>query len=313
MRIESLKYFCEVARLGSYSQAARKLYISQQGLSKSIHTLEKKLGVQLFDRSGKRLHLTEAGQALVPLATTCIENYRALEITAQEYANILKPSKAVPLMTMPFITGGLFPLMRGLFEKNGLGDVILEERPLPDIIEKVVSPDGNEERVGLIVLAGKQLEALLQNEEISFVPLFNARLMLVGARALISPHKKSYSTQEIANMPVVYYSDSVLEEILGDLFSCHPLKRVIAHTSSPQLLNEYVQEGQAVTFTDTFTYYLSTQRNEFLCVVPIKDASSFSAGFIYSKKAKIPENTMLYIDRFKACLDKACESYFGKA
>ena len=79
MRIESLHYFLEVARIGSFSLAARQLYVSQQGLSKAVQSLEKELGTALFERTGKRIRLTEAGFDLVPLATACVEDYAALE------------------------------------------------------------------------------------------------------------------------------------------------------------------------------------------------------------------------------------------
>lgn len=64
-----IAYFLQVAESGSFSAAARKLYLSQPALSKQISQLERELHVQLFDRSGYRPVLTEAGAYLYREAT----------------------------------------------------------------------------------------------------------------------------------------------------------------------------------------------------------------------------------------------------
>ncbi|MDD3403509.1 MAG: LysR family transcriptional regulator [Hespellia sp.] len=60
-----LKYFSIVANMQSFTQAAKKLYISQSSLSQTIGHLEKELGYQLFDRHGKTIELNEAGKVFL--------------------------------------------------------------------------------------------------------------------------------------------------------------------------------------------------------------------------------------------------------
>jgi len=60
--------FIEVARAESFSQAAERLFLTQPAISKRVSNLEESLGVQLFDRVGRRVQLTEAGRALLPRA-----------------------------------------------------------------------------------------------------------------------------------------------------------------------------------------------------------------------------------------------------
>lgn len=55
-----------VAETRSFSRAAEKLYITQPAISKRISTLEFALDCQLFDRLGKNIQLTQAGEALIP-------------------------------------------------------------------------------------------------------------------------------------------------------------------------------------------------------------------------------------------------------
>lgn len=57
-----LLYFWMVAKEGSMAEAAKRLRVSQPTISTQIRTLEQTLDVQLFDRSGRRLVLTEVGQ-----------------------------------------------------------------------------------------------------------------------------------------------------------------------------------------------------------------------------------------------------------
>lgn len=62
MELLQLKYFKTVAEIGKISAAADALFISAPALSTSISRLEKELGVQLFDRSAKRIVLNQHGQ-----------------------------------------------------------------------------------------------------------------------------------------------------------------------------------------------------------------------------------------------------------
>jgi LysR family transcriptional activator of nhaA len=57
-----LHYFWTVVREGSIAAASRKLRLAQPTVSTQIKTLEQQLGVPLFDRSGRRLELTDAGR-----------------------------------------------------------------------------------------------------------------------------------------------------------------------------------------------------------------------------------------------------------
>lgn len=66
MDIQNIRAFLKVVETGSFSQAAKLLFITQPAISKRISTLELSLGSQLFDRLGKTVKLTQAGCALVP-------------------------------------------------------------------------------------------------------------------------------------------------------------------------------------------------------------------------------------------------------
>lgn len=65
MDISTMKAFVAVAELGSFSRASEQLFMTQPAVSKRIAALEDDLGVALFDRLGRGIQLTEAGQTFL--------------------------------------------------------------------------------------------------------------------------------------------------------------------------------------------------------------------------------------------------------
>ena len=68
MDLANLNAFIAVAEMGSFSQAAERLHLTQPAVSKRLASLESQLNVRLFDRLGREIGLTEAGRALLPRA-----------------------------------------------------------------------------------------------------------------------------------------------------------------------------------------------------------------------------------------------------
>lgn len=65
MELRHLRYFVAVAEAGAFSRAAGRLRITQPALWRQVHDLEVELGVRLFERAGRRIHLTSEGEGLV--------------------------------------------------------------------------------------------------------------------------------------------------------------------------------------------------------------------------------------------------------
>lgn len=62
MNLSQLYYFSKLSELEHFSKAAKELYITQPSLSHAIKSLETELGVQLFEREGRRMRLTPFGK-----------------------------------------------------------------------------------------------------------------------------------------------------------------------------------------------------------------------------------------------------------
>ena len=65
MDISALQAFIAVAEAGSFSRAAERIFLTQPAISKRIAALEQEIGARLFDRVGRKIHLTQAGESLL--------------------------------------------------------------------------------------------------------------------------------------------------------------------------------------------------------------------------------------------------------
>jgi DNA-binding transcriptional LysR family regulator len=79
MNIEYLKTFLEVVRLGSFSEVAKRLSVSQPAVSFQIQKLERDLGVRLIDRGQKTISLTGAGKRLLRFAEAVEKEHARLK------------------------------------------------------------------------------------------------------------------------------------------------------------------------------------------------------------------------------------------
>lgn len=73
MNLFHLRYFLKLAEEQHYTRAAEKLCITQPSLSNAIIQLEKELGVQLFEKEGRRIHLTELGKQFYKCVESSLE------------------------------------------------------------------------------------------------------------------------------------------------------------------------------------------------------------------------------------------------
>lgn len=85
MDLDWLKYFTAVVDSGSMRQAADRLFVSEAALSKSVAKLEKELGVSLFERKGRGLVLTEAGEHYYHGVSRILEEFYTLGREMKDY------------------------------------------------------------------------------------------------------------------------------------------------------------------------------------------------------------------------------------
>ena len=149
MEIRQLKYFLKVAETLNFSEASRKLYITQSTLSQQISHLEQEIGMPLFERNSHEVYLTEAGKEMLPFAQqavnsagACLDHMNDLKqmLTGElnigvtfSFSNIMAETliafmHAYPNVKLNIVYRSLPELMDGL-KKRDL-DLVLAFKPL---------------------------------------------------------------------------------------------------------------------------------------------------------------------------------------
>ncbi len=91
MVYQRIIYFLKAAEEGSFSKAAKQMYISSQALTKQIHLLEEELGGALFDRTPKGVVLTPLGQSAYQSFCKINQDLNVTVDTLKQQANQTKP------------------------------------------------------------------------------------------------------------------------------------------------------------------------------------------------------------------------------
>jgi DNA-binding transcriptional LysR family regulator len=92
-RLKQIRAFVATVKLGTLSRAAESLYLSQPSVSLQLQALERELGVELLQRSRRRINLTDAGEALYALARPLIEGWENIDRDFQSKIKGLQAGK----------------------------------------------------------------------------------------------------------------------------------------------------------------------------------------------------------------------------
>ncbi len=133
-----LIYFTSIVELGSFSEAALSLDISQSSVSKQIISLEDELGVRLFDRSFRKASLTPAGEHLYQDAILVLRQISHMKDVARELSS--EGKKHLLLMSLPVIGHFNFYIPIQRFESSHRDlDIALEELEEPEMYRRMNS------------------------------------------------------------------------------------------------------------------------------------------------------------------------------
>ena len=95
MEIRQLQYFVEICKTGSFTKAAENCFITAQGISTSLRSLEEELGTKLFKRSRKGVSPTTAGDMLLSEAILILSH---VDACTEYFARFRKGQTSVPVM-----------------------------------------------------------------------------------------------------------------------------------------------------------------------------------------------------------------------
>ena len=139
MRLRHINYFLAVAKHQSFTRAADALHVSQPALSQQVRQLEDSLGAKLFDRTGRTIRLTDAGEVYLLYARRALQDLDEGRRAIHDVADLSRG--ALRVAVMPTFTAYLVgPLVRAFHDKYP--NVTLTIRELPQDRMETLLLDG---------------------------------------------------------------------------------------------------------------------------------------------------------------------------
>jgi LysR family hydrogen peroxide-inducible transcriptional activator len=163
MEVHQLRYFCAVARHGTFTRASEVEHVAQPSLSQQILKLEAELGARLFDRLPRSAKLTVFGKAFLPKAERIL---RELEEARTELRNMSGNERGeVVVGIIPTIAAYLLPrLLNGFAARHPLITIKIIEDITPTLVQRL--HEGTIDlAVAALPIAGSELASVELFEE----------------------------------------------------------------------------------------------------------------------------------------------------
>ena len=238
MEIHQLFYFVAVAETGGFSRAAQRCNVAQPSLSQQILKLEQELGQQLFDRMGRTVALTEAGQALLPRARSILAELQDIRRGLSQEINEGHGRLAVGFIPTiaPFLLPGVIKRFTEMFPH---ADLAVYEDLTEALIHDLI---GGKLDVGIMSLP-------INNKLIVTVELFTEPLLVASPRQHELISKTSIRVKELEDFPFIALNEvhCLGEQVHSFCYQQDVDLEIICHTSQLSTVRSCVALGLGVS------------------------------------------------------------------
>jgi DNA-binding transcriptional LysR family regulator len=191
VELRQVRNFAAVARVGSYLGAAAEQDVPQPSLWRSVKALEGELGVALFERSGRGVRLTSAGQLLLPRVEQLLDRAEGISVLAAELAHGRAGVVSIAC-AHPHVPRFLAPLVGGFRKTHpGVHVAVHESAGLPPV-EQVLNGD-----VDFVTALPRTDEGLAGHR------LGDVRLVVVTSDDHPWRHRTEIPASDLAGVPVL--------------------------------------------------------------------------------------------------------------
>ena len=220
MTLQQLRYVDQVATVGSISEAARKLFVSQPTLTEAVRTLEEELRIAIFNRSAKGVTVTREGEEFLASARQILDDAGRIQ---EKYTGkaVRRPQFAVSCQHYAFAVEAFMEVVKACTTKSY--DFTLRETVTSEIIDDVAR---NRSEIGILYLSRRNERALmkiLKKEDLSFEELLTAKPHVFIGKNHPLAKKKSISPGELDDYPylsneqgvenALYFAEEVMPAI----------------------------------------------------------------------------------------------------
>lgn len=285
MNQRQLKYFLEVYEAGSITQAAQKLFISPQGLSKTILALEEELGQQLFVRNGRKMVPTNAAVRLTAHAKNIIEEYRLIEngrfITEEPVKLLYIP---VCYDVMQYFPPEFFQEFHVRYP-----NIVLKFEENPDLhIQELLQS----EQASLAILPGP-----INTQELHMEYLFTNRFCFLIHRKNPLSERESLTLDALGNQALLIKSSTILvsQIQLNDLMRHNSRANVIMETTDIRVIEKMVAHNYVIGMTlDYLTGHIDRTN---IAVCPMSGENATKTIYLcYLQKNLLDRNARIFRD-----------------
>ena len=293
MEIKQVQYFLAVAEAGSFSIAADDLYISQSSLSKQIIALEKELDIQLFDRSKRKISLTEAGKIFLKHAFHFNETHKAMLTEIGEHKKTIASLSiaAIPVIAQYGITSYLAKF------KTAYPSIVinLEEREASTVL-----PALHKHEYDMAFIRDYEVDL----NQYSFLEIVRDKLMVAVSKDHRFSTRKSLSLSELADENFITYNKGTLVYELSvnacKLAGFEPRVFYASLRGASIIGLVAANSGVALMMEKVLNYY---QRSD---VIPIPLDTTVASKIIlaYPKNRKLSKSAKIFLDFMKKQTDQ---------
>ena len=275
MTIQQCIYILEIHNTGSFSEAARKLFVAQSSLSTSVKCLEDELGIKIFERSKNGAVLTIEGAEFVRYASEIVSKN---DFILNRYKKPQSGSRlSVSTQHYDFIADAFCRLVTE--NEDTEYSLSLQEKETYDVIHDVEIAYSD---IGIIAVEDQNFDIMnryLQNKEISFSPIFKVSPHVFLRREHPLSSESFLLYEMLNNYPFLSYEqgahkDSWFKEemISGEFASKH-----IVISDRATLMNVLIKTDAYTVGTGIMPSALNEGK---IISVPLKSNSCYSVGYI---------------------------------
>lgn len=316
MQIKSLRYFMELAQAGSFYKAAKTLHISQQGLSKSIASLEEELGLSLVERNQRGIRLTRDGEMVLGHVRSIVSEHDSM--VAQVYATRRvegAPDERV-VVHVSYYSAQIAAFDPEYIKKLADSTAYIEE-PFEKLLHRAAASDGTD----LVYMdVHPYSESKIKNDpNLIFDSTLTIRYGIVWKDGSSLADHEFIHREDVAELPMTVNASREISQLIEWLFEDYPKLDIRLGTTSPQLALDYIRlsnDGTVGVF-DSFSFYLAKKffpgTTEGLHFTPFATPKSVcEVGFLYPRNVKISMRAWNTVKHFKNFISRTCPDYISK-
>jgi len=286
MDFDQLTTFLEVAKLGNFSRAGEKVFLSQSAVSAQIRQLEQEYGARLLDRSGKKVRLTPAGEVLFEYGARLLalrdESMRAVSDQGTSPRGMLAigANEATCLYVLP----RAFEEYRRLYPDV---QITIYRNFSRKILERI--QDGMID-VGIVTLPVKLPRVKVEK-------IFRDRLMLATSPTNPLANLKTVPVRVAAEQPLIFPKSGYTRQIMDKLFRPYRAELKIAmELPSIAMIKAFVAAGLGVSLiSETFTRRES--RSGEIRLVRLEHAELWrELGMIHDRNRTLPRAAVAFME-----------------